>query len=178
MEHTEAYSRYLSRFENVHELYKKYDLEASQIQEEIDSLDSFQVTTPLIGEFSTGKSSLINAMLGNDYLGINLLPETSVPAEICYGDKESAVIQEVDKNTGATQAKEMSLAEFKDSKLSASDVKKAQIFVNNDFLRTVSTVKLVDMPGFNSGLELHNRAIDEYMPEMLENNAWEQYRGE
>ena len=167
MGHTESYNHYHDMLENVSALYKKYNMPMERITEEIDSLDKFQVTTPLIGEFSTGKSSLINAMLGSDYLGINLLPETSVPAEICYGDKERAVIQEVDKNDGTTRAKEMSLAEFKDSKLSASNVKKAQIFVNNDFLRTVSTVKLVDMPGFNSGLELHNRAIDEYMPESL-----------
>ncbi|MDY4484772.1 MAG: dynamin family protein [Anaerovibrio sp.] len=167
MEHTESYNHYHGMLENVSALYKKYNMPMERITEEIDSLDKFQVTTPLIGEFSTGKSSLINAMLGSDYLGINLLPETSVPAEICYGDKERAVIQEVDKNAETTRAKEMSLAEFKDSKLSASNVKKAQIFVNNDFLRTVSTVKLVDMPGFNSGLELHNRAIDEYMPESL-----------
>ena len=167
MEHTESYNHYHDVLENVSALYKKYNMPSERITEDIASLDKFQVTTPLIGEFSTGKSSLINAMLGNDYLGINLLPETSVPAEICYGDKERAVIQEVDKNTGTTQAKEMTLAEFKDSKLSASDVKKAQIFVNNDVLRTVSTVKLVDMPGFNSGLELYNRAIDEYMPESL-----------
>lgn len=167
MEHTESYNHYHGMLENVNALYKKYNMPMERITEEIDSLDKFQVTTPLIGEFSTGKSSLINAMLGSDYLGINLLPETSVPAEICYGDKERAVIQEVDKNAETTRAKEMSLAEFKDSKLSASNVKKVQIFVNNDFLRTVSTVKLVDMPGFNSGLELHNRAIDEYMPESL-----------
>lgn len=167
MGHTESYNHYHDMLENVSALYKKYNMPMERITEEIDSLDKFQVTTPLIGEFSTGKSSLINAMLGSDYLGINLLPETSVPAEICYGDKERAVIQEVDKNDGTTRAKEMPLSEFKDSKLSASDVKKAQIFVNNDFLRTVSTVKLVDMPGFNSGLELHNRAIDEYMPESL-----------
>ena len=167
MEHTESYNHYHGMLENVSALYKKYNMPMERITEEIDSLDKFQVTTPLIGEFSTGKSSLINAMLGSDYLGINLLPETSVPAEICYGDKERAVIQEVDKNAETTRAKEMSLAEFKDSKLSASNVKKVQIFVNNDFLRTVSTVKLVDMPGFNSGLELHNRAIDEYMPESL-----------
>lgn len=167
MEHTESYNHYHDMLENVSALYKKYNMPMERITEEIDSLDKFQVTTPLIGEFSTGKSSLINAMLGSDYLGINLLPETSVPAEICYGDKERAVIQEVDKNAETTRAKEMSLAEFKDSKLSASNVKKVQIFVNNDFLRTVSTVKLVDMPGFNSGLELHNRAIDEYMPESL-----------
>ena len=167
MEHTESYNHYHGMLENVSALYKKYNMPMERITEEIDSLDKFQVTTPLIGEFSTGKSSLINAMLGSDYLGINLLPETSVPAEICYGDKERAVIQEVDKNAETTRAKEMSLAEFKDSKLSASNVKKVQIFINNDFLRTVSTVKLVDMPGFNSGLELHNRAIDEYMPESL-----------
>ena len=167
MEHTESYNHYHGMLENVSALYKKYNMPMERITEEIDSLDKFQVTTPLIGEFSTGKSSLINAMLGSDYLGINLLPETSVPAEICYGDKERAVIQEVDKNAETTRAKEMSLAEFKDSKLSVSNVKKVQIFVNNDFLRTVSTVKLVDMPGFNSGLELHNRAIDEYMPESL-----------
>ena len=37
--------------------------------------------------------------------------------------------------------------------------------LDNAFLKSISTVKIVDMPGFDSGVELHNRAIDEYLPE-------------
>ena len=50
---------------------------AYSFKEKIEKLDKFQVVTPIVGKFSTGKSSLVNALLGKDYLGVKLTPETS-----------------------------------------------------------------------------------------------------
>ncbi len=118
------------------------------------------MVAPLIGEFSTGKSSLVNALLGRSVLSVNITPETAVPTEICYSSDEHAVVF---GSNGGTET--ISVDEFQKREFSVDKVKKVQLYLNNAFLREISSVKLVDMPGFNSGIELHSRAIDEYLPD-------------
>jgi ribosome biogenesis GTPase A len=44
---------------------------------------------PLVGAFSSGKSSIINALIGQPLFSVNIDPETAVPAEVSYGTSES-----------------------------------------------------------------------------------------
>ena len=137
----------------------KYGLTASSIENYIKDTEHFQVVTPLIGEFSTGKSSLINTLLDRKLLGEGIEPKTAVPTEICYGSKEQAVIYAKDGNR-----KTVSLEDFQNMELSIEEVKKVQLHIAAPFLKEIDSVKIVDMPGYNSGIELHNRAIDDYLP--------------
>jgi len=45
----------------------------------------FIVTLPLVGAFSAGKSTLINALIGEAIFSTNIDPETAYPAELSYG---------------------------------------------------------------------------------------------
>lgn len=137
----------------------KYGLTASSIENYIKDTEHFQVVTPLIGEFSTGKSSLINTLLNRKLLGEGIEPKTAVPTEICYGSQEQAIIYAKDGNT-----KTLSLDDFQNMELSVEEVKKVQLHIDAPFLNEIDSVKIVDMPGYNSGIELHNRAIDDYLP--------------
>ena len=160
MEHTATYEHYREKLVQLFRIRAKNGLDTNGILEYCQHLDKFQVVVPLIGEFSTGKSSLINALLDRkSLLGVELTPETAVPTEICYGEQEKAIVH------GNSGEKEISLAEFSGQEFSVDKVHKVQLFINHEFLREISTVKIVDMPGFNSGVDLHNRAIDEYLPE-------------
>ena len=160
MEHTATYEHYRKKLAQLFKIRARNGLETKGILSYCEHLDKFQVVVPLIGEFSTGKSSLINALLDRkSLLGVELTPETAVPTEICYGEQERAIIFE------KSGAREISFAEFSEQEFSVDKVHKVQLFINHGFLREISTVKIVDMPGFNSGVELHNRAIDEYLPE-------------
>lgn len=160
MEHTATYEHYREKLVQLFRIRAKNGLDTKGILGYCQRLDTFQVVVPLIGEFSTGKSSLINALLDRkSLLGVELTPETAVPTEICYGEQEKAIVY------GNSGEKEISLAEFSEQKFSVNNVHKVQLFINHEFLREISTVKIVDMPGFNSGIDLHNRAIDEYLPE-------------
>ena len=137
----------------------KYGLTASSIENYIKDTEHFQVVTPLIGEFSTGKSSLINTLLNRKLLGEGIEPKTAVPTEICYGSQEQAIIYAKDGNT-----KTLSLDDFQNMELSVEEVKKVQLHIDAPFLNEIDSVKIVDMTGYNSGIELHNRAIDDYLP--------------
>ena len=118
------------------------------------------MTAPLVGGFSTGKSSLINVVLGDEILSTEITPETAVPAEICYG--QNSVLYVTDKGTSVGKVSELNT-----KKLSIDKEKLVQITLDNDFLKTIPSVKIVDMPGFDSGFKVHNRAIDEYLPKSL-----------
>ena len=160
MEHTAIFERYQKRASRLLELRQKYGLPGDALSKYISGMDHFQVVAPLIGEFSTGKSSLVNALLGRSVLSVNITPETAVPTEICYSSDEHAVVF---GSNGGTET--ISVDEFQKREFSVDKVKKVQLYLNNAFLREISSVKLVDMPGFNSGIELHSRAIDEYLPD-------------
>lgn len=165
MEHLPMYQSVFSTMKTIYDLQSKYDISDSKFKERIDTLDQFQVVTPVVGKFSTGKSSLLNALLGKSsdgkwYLGTNLTPETAVPTEICYGEDDRAILF---KKSGEEQI--VSLQECIEQKHTVEEVRKIRLVLNHDFLREISSVKIVDMPGFDSGIELHNRAIDDYLPE-------------
>lgn len=140
-------------------LKNKYGLTTASVEKYIKDTEHFQVVTPLIGEFSTGKSSLINSLLERKVLGEGIEPKTAVPTEICYGSQEQAVIYAKDGST-----KTVSLQDFQNADLSVDEVEKVMVNVDNAFLKEIDSVKIVDMPGYNSGIELHNRAIDNYLP--------------
>ena len=149
----------------VYNLQEKYELLRENFKSTAANLEDFRVITPVVGKFSTGKSSLLNSLLGKNpinkfYLGVDLTPETAVPTEITYGSAEKIFIVD---NEG--QHREISLSEYSGTNFSADKIAKIQLVLDNPFLKSVSTVKIVDMPGFDSGVELHNRAIDEYLPE-------------
>ena len=92
MEHTAIFERYQKRASRLLELRQKYGLPGDALSKYISGMDHFQVVAPLIGEFSTGKSSLVNALLGRSVLSVNITPETAVPTEICYSSDEHAVV--------------------------------------------------------------------------------------
>lgn len=54
------------KFFAMKQMMEKYDLQTTAITSYIESIDDFKVTSPLVGRFSTGKSSLLNGLLGKN----------------------------------------------------------------------------------------------------------------
>lgn len=152
----------MQNLRQVCNLQEKYSLTEDFLKNALYKFDNFQVTTPIVGKFSTGKSSLVNTLLGKNYLGVDLTPETSVPTEILYDSEEKVFVYY--KNDDRTK---ISLDEYLSASFDSDLVEKISLGINNDFLQSVSTVKIVDMPGLDSDVELHNRAIDDYLPNSL-----------
>ncbi len=129
------------------------------------------VKIPFVGDFNSGKSSLLNSFLGRDILPTNILPETAVAYEIYFSENERLELV-ADGNVKKTSS---SLDDIKTFSVTPSDI--VRVYVNNTDVKSLNDkgVVLVDMPGIDSGIEAHNNAILNYIKEgtvfMLFNDA-------
>lgn len=155
----------MGALEKLKDINTAYDIETDGINRLQEEMSKAKVCTPIIGKFSSGKSALVNTVLGyrRKILKEDITPETSVPAEIVYTDSEDSIT--VIKNDGAF--KQLSVDEYRQYEADANTVKSTRLQLRNSFLEQISDVMLVDMPGFESGFEVHNKAIDNYLPQSL-----------
>lgn len=129
------------------------------------------VKIPFVGDFNSGKSSLLNSFLGRDILPTNILPETAVAYEIYFSENERLELV-ADGNVKKTSS---SLDDIKTFSVTPSDI--VRVYVNNADVKSLNDkgVVLVDMSGIDSGIEAHNNAILNYIKEgtvfMLFNDA-------
>lgn len=81
----------LSKFENVEEYI-------SQLQNMAKGLTS-PLLVMIMGEFSTGKSTFINALIGQEIASVNDTPTTAVITKLCYGATNSVTLHFKDDHT-------------------------------------------------------------------------------
>ena len=117
-----------------------------------------ELIIPVVGAFSAGKSSLINSFLGRDYLSVGLPPETALAAELRYSARNYVEAVKDDCSID-----EYSISDMKQINSRAADYKYLKVFLNNDAVKKLEPVILVDMPGFDAPLDIHSRAIVEYL---------------
>lgn len=159
MEHTKRFEDCRHDMQTILTMEEKYGIAEESFRTALSTLDQFHVVTPIVGKFSTGKSSLLNALLGKNYLRTQITPETAIPTELRWGSSDRVVLHH--KNG---EQDEISLEAFTDTDYRVEDIHSIELILNNPALKAISTVKIVDMPGFDSGVEMHNRAIDDYLP--------------
>ncbi len=128
----------------------------SQESEELLSAQARE--TPLqvavLGVFSAGKSSLVNAILGAEILPTGVVPVTATLTVIRWGPEPSiqVVFRDGERRTLALEE----LATFADQRQEhdegAPEVDRVVVEYPSELLKRIT---LYDTPGFNSGFELH-----------------------
>lgn len=153
--------------EELIEINRTYALSVQNLESVLDEMKDAKVCTPIIGKFSSGKSAVFNTLLGGKkrLLNEDITPETAVATEIVFYETKDAQKVRLLYYTGEMEYK--TLEEYQQMELFAEKLKSIRLYLKNDFMETISDVMLVDMPGFESGLELHNKAIDQYLPDSL-----------
>ncbi|MCX4317828.1 MAG: GTPase domain-containing protein, partial [Lachnospiraceae bacterium] len=151
--------------QEIAEINTAYGLSNEKIQKTLDEMETAKVCTPIIGRFSSGKSALSNALLGykGGLLKEAITPETAVPAEIIYEEGEDNGV--IYWNDGREE--QIGIEDYQGRELEAEKVRAVRLRLYNGVLEKFPDVMLVDMPGFESGCEIHNRAIDGYLPQSL-----------
>lgn len=145
------------------EIFSRHNLDQGAISNLKPLIEHFEIRLPFIGSFSSGKSTLINALLKEPLLSTDISPETAVATELRY----------------APQA--MYSGEFNDGKkiaITREQIENNQldslipdgwlsVALPNQALAANPHLVLVDMPGWGSGVEAHGLVIDKYINRSL-----------
>lgn len=116
-----------------------------------------------VGQFKRGKSSVLNALLGEPLLPIGVLPVTSVPTVVCHGTQRSARVL---LEEGSWRTIELSdLDQYVSEEENPENVKRVaavEVLLPNDLLG--SGMCLVDTPGIGPVFEANTRATQQFVP--------------
>lgn len=117
-----------------------------------------ELTIPVIGPFSSGKSTMLNTLMQRRVLPSAVRPETALALELCPGETEKV---EVFGESGSTAS--YSPEQLPEITREADKWVYGRAFLDNQALKELSPVILVDMPGFNSPIKTHLEAILRYL---------------
>lgn len=146
---------YIGEVKNIISPLEISDNKLSEIQRNITDAE---LIVPVVGGFSAGKSTLLNSFLGNEILPTAVTPETALATELRYSD--SNYIEAV---TASGAVERHQLADFARLKDNAQNFKNLRVYLNNEHLKAIQPLVLVDMPGFDAPIENHNQAILNYL---------------
>lgn len=129
---------------------------AKKINELSTDLSDFDIKVLVVGHFSAGKSALLNLIIdkGEEVLTENQSPQTALPAEINWNDKEEL---QIFYNDGKTEKADIRQPIMSDK------IDHFRYRVNSPFLKELSDFTLVDTPGYDAGIEAHNKALSSYI---------------
>ncbi|OOR98286.1 hypothetical protein B0186_09520 [Canicola haemoglobinophilus] len=167
LENQKNFIEYTEKVENVISpisvIQKKEDGQAFSQIEKLKSLQqkikSTELIVPIVGGFSAGKSSLINSFLGGNILPIGIQPETALPAELRYSTTDY-----IEAVTANNRIDKYNLTDFDviKQKIKSEEYRYLKIYLNNQNLKDIQPLVLVDMPGYSSPVQGHNSVIMDY----------------
>ena len=159
----ECVSEYKKKFRKLKEIQDKYGIDTAETDKIIAGIDTYRVNTPVVGNFSTGKSSMINAIIGKALLSVDITPETAVPTEIYYGNNK---VYQYDKN--AVIERKIDELPLKGLTVQTTDLVKIEY--DNEFLKENNFKGSLEVVDGNTHLFLKGKSAHASQPQ-LGNNA-------
>lgn len=122
-----------------------------------EKLKSDNIKILILGEFSTGKSTFVNALLGNQILPVSVMPTTAAITIVKYSSEKKAIVYFSDND----KSKEININELENYTTSlskekdemAKKIKKVEVFYPLEYCK--NGVEIIDTPGLNSVNEYH-----------------------
>ena len=130
---------------------------AKSIRETLEKTRDEHFEVAIVGEFKRGKSTLINALLGQEVLPADVLPATATLNRVTYSEEPYV---QVDYKNGDSERVEIDRLEEYVTKLTsesekkAETVKEATVYYETDFCK--NNVDIIDTPGLNDDDQMTN----------------------
>lgn len=115
----------------------------------------------ILGEFSSGKSTFINAILGDEILINADEPTTAINTYISYGEQNRTTIYKSDGSTKDIKLEDLEKY-TKEGKVS-NEIDKVEIKYDNAYLK--KGVTIIDTPGANVDNDRHNKQREKAIKE-------------
>ena len=147
----------LSYLDQLSELLSSSDIKSNP--DLPGQVNSAELLVPFIGAFSAGKSSLLNALMDRDILPVGLAPETELATELRYSPESYLVAVHSDGQEERLPVEAISSINERSHLLSH-----LQLYIDSPAIKELAPLVLVDMPGYGSSIENHNKAINFYLP--------------
>lgn len=137
----------------------------SQARELLSRLAADRFRLAVVGQFSRGKSTLMNALLGGAYLPMGALPMTSVITTVRYGTRPKAMI----RRRQSALPVEVPLTRIADF-VAASSVRRAEMRVASVDVEVPAEIlrlgfEFVDTPGVGSAVTAGTAVTMRFLPQ-------------
>lgn len=117
--------------------------------------DKFECKLIVVGQYNAGKSSLLNGLIERPgFLKVAQAPQTALATELNYAEDESALAF---RTTG-----EMEMLSA-DRNYTSTEYSHLAYKLPAEGLKKLADYTVVDMPGIDSGIEAHARALSGYI---------------
>ena len=139
---------------------------AASIKDTIQKVANEHFEVAIVGEFKRGKSTLINAMLGEEVLPADVLPATATLNRVTYSDEPYVEVEYKDgtsENVDIDQLENYVTKLTEESEMKAETVKEATVHYATDFCR--NNVDIIDTPGLNDDEQMTNVTLS-ILPEI------------
>lgn len=144
------------------QMKERWNLRLEKFQADIENYKKNEYPIVVLGRWNSGKSTLINALLGDDILPSANKEMTSILTKVCYGEKPKVMAWFYNG-----EGQEISLAEiekhinYRGSSYS-KELKQINIQLNNPVLE--NGICILDTPGLGSVNELNNAIAFDIIP--------------
>ncbi|WQS01416.1 dynamin family protein [Helicobacter pylori] len=156
-----AQTNFVKFLEQVLEVLKEVEIDKTECSTLLASIQKQQLVIPVVGNFSAGKSTLLNRFLEKSVLPTAITPETSLATELHYSANER--IEAFSNNDEKVESFELNEQSFEVIKENAPKYSYLKVYLNNEALKNSAPLVFVDMPGFDSPISSHTHAILEYL---------------
>ncbi len=116
-------------------------------EEQLPALESGEVSLVVLGEFNHGKTTVVNALLGEEVLPMGITPTTSVITHLVYGQEPKARLKPPRQEAFKTLPYDELGEAIQDETEDGDEPEYIEIAHPNSFLK--DGLKLVDTPGVN-----------------------------
>ncbi len=153
-----AQTNFVKFLEQVLEVLKEVEIDKTECSTLLASIQKQQLVIPVVGNFSAGKSTLLNRFLEKSVLPTAITPETSLATELHYSANER--IEAFSNNDEKAESFELNEQSFEIIKENAPKYSYLKVYLNNEALKNSAPLVFVDMPGFDSPISSHTHALE------------------
>jgi len=140
----------IQNLKHLHRIAKTLDLPTRDIEGALAQIENQALSVVVVGEFKRGKSTFINALLGQDILPSDILPTTSTINRIVFGSTPSATVRFKDGRHQSIAIEHLANYVTKltsDAEAISSKVQEALIHYPLHYCR--NGVEIIDTPGLS-----------------------------